>query len=67
MELDIVHIATTVSLAAIDLFDPIFKDLFTLFGDNNRYFACNVDSEFFQRRRLVARNLWFDVAPNKKI
>ena len=46
MELDIVHIATTVSLAAIDLFDPIFKDLFTLFGNNDRYFACNVDSEF---------------------
>ena len=57
MQLDIVQIAAADSLATVDSLDLIFEDLFTVFGDNNRYFECNVDSEFFQCRHLVARNL----------
>ena len=34
MELDIVHIATAVVLAAADSLDSIFDDLFTPFDDN---------------------------------
>ena len=47
IELDIVHIATAGSLVAVDSLDPIFDDLFTPFGDNDRCFACNVDSAVF--------------------
>ena len=37
MELDIVHIATAVVLAAVHSLDPIFDDLFILLSDNGRY------------------------------
>ena len=46
MELDIVHIATAYLSATVDSLDLIFNDLFTSFDGNERYFACNVDSEF---------------------
>ena len=48
MEHDIVHTATVGSSATVDSLDPIIDDLFTPFGGNDRYFACNVSSEFFR-------------------
>ena len=56
MQLDIVLLATAGSSTAVDSLDPIFNDLFTSFGGNNCYFACNVGSEFFQRSQFVGRN-----------
>ena len=56
MELDIVHIVFADSLAAVDSLKSIYDDMFTSFHDNDRYFACNVDSEFSQRSRFVGIN-----------
>ena len=63
MQLDIVHIGTAGSWAAIDSLATIFDDLFTPFGGNDRYFACNVGSEFFQRRP----NYWYVSSDNTLI
>ena len=67
MQLDIVHKVTAGSLAAVDCLDPTFDELYTPFLDNDSYFACNVDSEFFQFSRLVGTNQWLDVSPKKKV
>ena len=48
MGLGTVHIVTAGSSIAVDSLDPIFDDLFIPFGDNDCYFTCNVDFEFFQ-------------------
>ena len=66
MKLDIVRMATVVSSGAVDSLDPFSNDLFTSFGGSERYFAFNVASEFFQRRRLVGINQGFDAATKKK-
>ena len=64
MELNIVHIANTISSGTVDSLEPFFKDLFTPFGGNDLYFVFNVGSEFFQCRRLVGINQWFDESIN---
>ena len=61
MELDIVHIATRGLYAVVNSLDTIFDDLFIPFGIND----CIINSDFFQRDRLVGINQWFDVAKQK--